>query len=443
MRITLVSVYSRRGCTLKDVAGGFGTVFKIGDSPGARLLEWLKAGLIDLPSPVLGYVAAWAEIAGHEVVVCNLHRQAKRWDPVPQTDMAIVLSSMVDASAERAVLQELRDQGVYTVIIGAYATQNTQWYASFADLTVRGEPEAMGIRLFDRDLKGVVEAGSVADLDTLPWPQWKAFPVQTYRYAMLSSDKPTLPVLGMRGCAYRCGYCPYPVTAAYRLRQPQAILDEIQHLKQTYAVGAIAFRDPLLNANRNRLVQIARGIAPLGLCFSAEMRPDHLDSDLLELLHDSGLRCLQLGVESLDHSLLTGLDRRPSRLIHTERVIRRAEQLGIRVIANFILGLPDDTEAGMRATVAYAKQLNTYAVQFTVATPYPGTAMTSSLSSAMHTAQPDAFTGWEPVFEHPSMSSDAIRKLREWAYVSYHFRPRYLWRVLPDFVRHASSNAWR
>ena len=42
MRVALISVYSHAGCTLKDVAGGYGTVFDIGRSAPARLLQFAK-----------------------------------------------------------------------------------------------------------------------------------------------------------------------------------------------------------------------------------------------------------------------------------------------------------------------------------------------------------------------------------------------------------------
>ncbi len=96
-----------------------------------------------------------------------------------------------------------------------------------------------------------------------------------------------------------------------------------------------------------------------------------------------------------------------------------------------MLGLPEDDEGSIRATVGWAKRLNTFAVQFTVATPYPGTTLDGHLSDAI---APESLTGFTPVLPHPTLSAARIDRLREWAYVSYHARPRYV----AGFVRQAA-----
>lgn len=436
MRVALVTVYSHDRCTLKDVAGGFGTVFEIGRSFPARLLERAKYRLARLPSPALGYLAAQLRAEGHDVVVTDVRRGAAGHDPVPDCDAAIVLSSLVDAPAEREVLRELGDAGVRTVVFGAYATARPSYYAGVAKVVVKGEAEALGARVLSDDLEGIVDAGYVADLDTLPFPDWSAFPVARYRYAFLTHRGPTLPVSGVRGCAYGCGYCPFRVTAPFRQRRPERVIAEVEALVSAHGVRAVAFRDPLFNLDRERVRTLARGLAPLGVRFSAEMRADRLDEDLLRELCDAGLRSLEMGVESVDRGMLARERRSPPSAAQIERVIDVAQKLGIRVIANFLLGLPDDDERSIRATVAWAKRLNPFAVQFTVATPYPGTTLEARTRDRMLTLRPDRHTGWEPVFAHPHLSPERLRALREWAYVSYHARPRYVAR----FARHAAQS---
>jgi anaerobic magnesium-protoporphyrin IX monomethyl ester cyclase len=115
------------------------------------------------------------------------------------------------------------------------------------------------------------------------------------------------------------------------------------------------------------------------------------------------------------------------------------------VIANYILGLSNDTVEGVRRTIAYAKKLNTFAIQFTVTTPYPGTLLYESLKEHIVEEDWEKFNGWTNVYTHPTMTSEELHHLREEAYVSYHLRPRYVWRFListvlrglplPDFAR--------
>lgn len=70
MRVALLTIRSHPGCTLKDVAGGYGTVFEVGRSLPARLLELAKERVADLPSLTLAYLAA--QLSDHEVEVRDL-----------------------------------------------------------------------------------------------------------------------------------------------------------------------------------------------------------------------------------------------------------------------------------------------------------------------------------------------------------------------------------
>ncbi|MCA9581879.1 MAG: radical SAM protein [Myxococcales bacterium] len=424
MRIALITVYSHRECTLKDVAGGFGTVFRIGSSPFARWLEAAKGRITRLPSPILGYLAALAKQAGHDVRTYDLRRGNAGQDPVPDADLAIVLSSMVDAPSEREVLADLRARGTPTICVGSFASARPSYFSSVADTVVLGEPENLGPSLFDRRPRGIVQAGFVDDLDELPFPRWDEFPFGQYRYALLSHGAPTLPVSGVRGCAFGCGYCPFRVTSKFRQRKPERVTDEVRYLKTRYGARGISFRDPLFNLDKERVLELADRLTPLNVRFSAEMRADRIDEESLVALQRAGLRSMEIGVESVNVDMLRAEKRSPPSITQVEEVVSLAKGLGIRVIANFVMGLPEDTEPQIRETVAWAKRLNPFAVQFTVATPYPGTTLEDRVTLTRR--DPASYTGWEPVFIHPTLRPERLRELREWAYVSFHRRPRYI-----------------
>jgi radical SAM superfamily enzyme YgiQ (UPF0313 family) len=429
MHVALVSVYGHSGCTLKDVAGGYGTVFEVGSSLRARLLEAAKSRVAKLPPIVLGYLSAQLVRAGHRVSVFDLSPASD----APRTNAAIVLSSIVDASAERAMCAKLRAAGVRTIVIGAYASARPEWYADDCDAVIAGEPEVLGAEILDA--RGVCRVGDVADLDALPFPDWDPFPVAQYRYAFLTRRGATLPVSAARGCAYGCGYCPWRATASFRQRDPDRVCAEIALLKARYGLRGVAFRDPLFNLDADRVRRIARGLAPLDVRFSAEMRPDRIDEEMLHVLHRAGLRSLEIGVESKRVAMLAREKRKPPTLAEIERVVRAAQRAGVRVICNYVLGLPDDDEEAIRETVEWAKRLDSFAVQFTIATPYPGTTLEERAKGSALPLAPDAHTGFRPTFRHRSIAPERLEALREWAYVSYHFRPRYALRFARSAAR--------
>ena len=117
-------------------------------------------------------------------------------------------------------------------------------------------------------------------------------------------------------------------------------------------------------------------------------------------------------------------------------IIRHCHKIGIRVIANYTFGLPNDTMEGIQDTIRYAKKLNTFAIQFTVTTPYPGTQFYDSVKHTIFEKDWERFNGWTSVFRHPSIRSEELHRLREFAYVTYHLRPRYVWRFLQSTILH-------
>ena len=56
VKIAVLSASRHKNCTLKDVAGGFGTVFTVGKSPFARLLELAKRRIAAIPNITLAYL---------------------------------------------------------------------------------------------------------------------------------------------------------------------------------------------------------------------------------------------------------------------------------------------------------------------------------------------------------------------------------------------------
>lgn len=436
--IALIDVYSHKACTLKDVAGGYGTTFEIGGSPAARLLGAAKTRLISLPSPTLGYLASRLLAAGSSVTVHSLRRSDQRWDRLPPCDGAIVLSSIVDAPAEAQVVSELQRRKIPVAIVGAYATAAPKEYLRAGGRVISGEAENLSgaeilKALFSKQAADILEAGFVEDLDALPFPSWHVFPHEQYRYAMLSRAGRVAPLQGARGCAYGCSYCPFRVTSPFRQRRPASVAREATFLRDELGTKALAFRDPLFNFDEARVEALCDELERVGLPFSAEMRADRLTPALIDRLAGAGLRSLEIGVENANLGILRKAKRKPPSHAQIERVVAHANKRRIRVIANFMIGLPDDTRESIAQTVAWAKELNPFAVQFTVATPYPGTSLAPLADP--NKALPGTLTGWNPVLAHPHLSTEELATLREDAYLSYHLRPRYFWHAASTFVR--------
>jgi anaerobic magnesium-protoporphyrin IX monomethyl ester cyclase len=436
MDIVVLSASSHKNCTLKDVAGGFGTVFTVGNSPFARLLEVAKRRIAAIPNITLAYLDSILSKNGASVQILDV----RSMDQLVPADLYLISSSIVDCKFEREVgLEAKRRFGAKIGYFGTFASTVPDFFSSSADFIVKEEIENIAPALARGEIPdGIVSAGFVKDLDALPFPSWDQFIINKFRYQIVTGKGVTLPMLGSRGCPYTCSYCPYLVNSKYRVRTPESIVDEIRYLSDRYNIRGIAFRDPNMTFDKKRAQQFAELLLRynLDVRWGMEARTDRLDPELISLLYKAGLRSVEVGIESSNHEILRANRRKAIAKAHQEEIIRHCHKLGIRVIANYIIGLPNDTVDGVRETIRYAKTLNTFAIQFTVTTPYPGTQFYSAVKPYIFEKDWERFNGWTSVYQHPAIPPEELHALREFAYVSYHLRLRYIWRFLQSTILH-------
>lgn len=436
MKIVVLSATSKTNCTLKDVAGGFGTVFTIGKSPFAKLLELAKRRIAAVPNITLAYLDSILSAHGADVRILEV----RHLDQLEPADLYLISSSIVDCKLEREIgLEAKRRYQSKIGYFGAFAASVPYYFADAADFITSGEIEVLAPGLGRGDVpSGLVSAGFIPNLDSLPYPKWDRFDLGKFRYQIVTRHGITLPMLGSRGCPCTCNYCPYLVNSKYRVRTPESIVDEISYLVRQYGIRGLSFRDPNFTFDRERALSFADLLLQrrLDIRWGMEARTDRLDKALINILFRAGLRSIEVGVESSNEKMLRTYLRKSIPKNQQELVIEQCQKLGIRVIANYTLGLPNDTIGGIRETIRYAKQLNTFAIQFTVTTPYPGTQFYEDVKDFIFDQDWEHFNGWTSVYRHPTISSEELHRLREFAYVSYHLRPRYVWRFLQSTLLH-------
>lgn len=436
MKIVVLSASRHKNCTLKDVAGGFGTVFTVGNSPFAKLLEVAKRRIASIPNVTLAYLDSLLSAQGADVRILEVQQISQ----LEAADVYLIASSIVDCNFEKEIgLEAKRRFGCSVGYFGSFASSVPEYFSEAADFVVRDEIENLAPSIGRGEIpKGIVSAGFVQDLDSLPYPTWDQFNIRRFRYQIITGRGITLPMLGSRGCPYTCNYCPYLVNSKYRVRSVESVVDEIKYLVGKYGIRGISFRDPNLTFDKKRAHDFAELLLQrnLDIRWGMEARTDRLDPDLLALLHRSGLRSLEVGVESSNEQTLKSNLRKAIPKTQQELVINHCHKLGIRVIANYTLGLPNDTVQGILDTIHYAKKLNTFAIQFTVTTPYPGTQFYHNVRNLIFDWDWEHFNGWTSVYRHPNIPSEELHRLREFAYVSYHLRPRYVWRFLKSTLLH-------
>lgn len=285
----MLSAGRQKNCTLKDVAGGFGTVFTVGNSPFARLLELAKRRIAAIPNVTLAYLDSILSAHGANVQVLDVRSS----DQLVPADLYLISSSIVDCNFERELgLEAKRRFGSAVGYFGSFASAVPDFFSDCADFVVKEEIENIAPTLANGSIpRGIVSAGFVADLDSVPFPKWDQFEIRRFRYQLVTGKGITLPMLGSRGCPCTCSYCPYRVNSKYRVRSAESIVDEIRYLSENYGIRGVAFRDPNLTLNKKRAYEIAELLlrCNLNIHWGMEARTDRLDPDLIAILHQSGL----------------------------------------------------------------------------------------------------------------------------------------------------------
>jgi anaerobic magnesium-protoporphyrin IX monomethyl ester cyclase len=213
----------------------------------------------------------------------------------------------------------------------------------------------------------------IADLDDLPLPKYELLPLQ--RYLMPLIKGPFCFVVTSRGCPAGCTYCIKHVSygPTMRLRSPAKLLEEITLLNRLGVHNIHMYAD-LFTVNRDQVVGLCKLIIESGLKirWTCNSRVDFVDQEMLGLMAKAGCWYIAWGLESGNKEILAharkGVD--PDRARTSLKLSREA---GIKNWGYFIIGLPGETEATIRQTIAFSKSLPLDIALFHIAAPYPGT----------------------------------------------------------------------
>lgn len=427
MKIALIDLKeSSKGCNNKDKAGTFGNAMR-GEGFFSHLYGLLKQQMVRTPVMHFGYLAAIYRKAGHEV---------NYYESFPQDEEQVILaSSIVGYDEELEFVKRLKRKNprVRVGFIGAFATAKPEIFLDGGgDFILAGEPEWQAMELSKNGMcpTGILPSKLIDNLEILPFPDWKGFPVARYVYWPGLKKGPILPMLASRGCSFNCIYCPYMVTQTPKFRAAGAryVADEVQFHQKTFGVQSIVFRDIIFSINKKKTTELCEEILRRGIKveFSCETRTDCLDEDILKLLYRAGLRAIHLGIESPEDDIVLKSGRKPIRESHQERIIRICEKLGIKVFGFYILGFVQDTPETMQRTIQYARRLNTYLAQFDIMTPYPGTEYYEEVKDRILTEDWKKYTTYQPVMRLDHVTGQEVLRFKQKAYREYYFSPEWL-----------------
>jgi tRNA A37 methylthiotransferase MiaB len=416
---------TRHGGAFKDFAGGYGVGQFRGKGLRAKIIEHFYRNDYRSPSLAYGYLAAGLGKLGHQVEYCL--------EETPPADVYIFNPALMTLPHELAVIRRLNESAPNTkiLVVGTVASTMQDSFAGLDCRVLKGEPEQLITKL-DEVLAASdqqVTIGTVADLDSLPYPDWSAFPYWKFRVGYDFWKFPTAYVQSSRGCTLSCTYCPYIILEnKVRARSPERVVDEIRHDIEEYGFESFKFRDPLFGAKRKHVEELAERIGklPHKIQFSVESRIELLSREVLQVLRDVGLTSVTVGIETPSRETLVKYKRAPIKDDKQGQFVAMCRSLGIRVVAGFMIGFPEDTRQTIRAVLRYAKQVDPFAANFNVCTPYPGTGFIEEISTQVASRDWSRYDVYTPNLKYDHLTTEEVAEMHQECFRQYYFRWAYL-----------------
>lgn len=229
----------------------------------------------------------------------------------------------------------------------------------------------------------------IADIDSIPWPDFEGFEFGKYLDQMHPSDQFYLdrydqprayPIICSRSCPFNCTFCYHPIGKTYRQRSVNKIMDELTVMLKRYRINLITIYDELFSNDREWLNDFCRNIKvllkslPWECKWGCQMRVDKLDDAMLKTMQDSGCYSMSYGFESYSPTVLKSMQKHISPQ-QIDRAIKLTMDNHLCLQANFIFGDPAETLQTTRETLDYWKANVQAGVMLTFVNPYPGTAI--------------------------------------------------------------------
>jgi radical SAM superfamily enzyme YgiQ (UPF0313 family) len=236
----------------------------------------------------------------------------------------------------------------------------------------------------------------IKNLDRIPFPDYEQFPIENYSGSKDPNSNPVFwGIFSSRGCPYNCTFCSSHNVfgRTYRFRSPQNVFDEIEYLVKKFGAELFAFQDDEAFIKKDRIIEFCNLVkkSQYSLKFSARLRIDNLDEEMLNVMKESGFVRLAFGVESWNDETLKNVNKM-YKVNQVQDGFKILTRVGFKAVHyNNMIGFPWETPEHLEENLKRISNLDKNLKVFSAAVtpiPYPKT----KLYDDYH--QQYSFTNW-------------------------------------------------
>lgn len=407
----------------------------------------------------LAYLASIARSEGHDVIIVDslaegldlrkLKGRIRSFYP-DVIGITATTSMIPDAYEAARVAKEVNPDAI--VLMGGphvtFLPEETLNECKYIDIVVRGEGELIFRELLRkkdlRDVRGITYRSSgmiksnpamplISNLDEIPIPAYDLLPMHLYRFGSLRFGT----IITSRGCPFNCIFCSSSLQFGKRWRahSKERVIEELRILHHDYGVREVEFLDDTFTLDRRRAREISREIVREGLDISwtASSRVNTFDLETGREMKRAGAHTIYFGIESGSQKILDLIGKGIT-VEQSISAVKSAKKAKLRALGSFIIGFPEETEDDIRRTIDFSKRVGVDLAQFTIATPYPGTKLwdIANKMNLLLTRDWRKYTTIDVVMKSFYLTERQIKKLLNWAYISFYLRPKM---ILIDLMR--------
>ncbi len=232
-------------------------------------------------------------------------------------------------------------EGEYTLPALLHAWRNNERWDHIA-----------GLAFQDKNGPHLTATGAIIDnLDALPLPAWELFDIKRYTcfYPLTSTS---IPILTARGCPYQCRFCNRALGNRMRYRTLESVNGEIDRAL-SLSIFNLEFSDETFTLRKDRALAVCEHLIDVDpaqrVRWVTQTRVDLLDEEIALAMRRSGCTAINFGLESGSERVLSSHCKGIT-LPQMHQAVALCRRHRIKVLANVILGSPQETAATLRET---------------------------------------------------------------------------------------------
>ena len=218
------------------------------------------------------------------------------------------------------------------------------------------------------------------------------------------------------GCVFGCEFCMINIvnrtdnsenisagdSRVMRFWSVEWVLKQFKILREL-GVSTIRISDEMFLLNHNYYEPICKGLVErdYGLHMWAYSRVDTARGKFLDLVSNAGIKWLALGIEAGSQMVRQEVSKGSFKDVNIRKITSMINEHNINIIANYIVGFPEDTYSTMTSTLNLALELNAEMMNV-----YPCQALPGS-----------------PLHKSSARRMGYTKKYEEFAFLSYECKP--------------------